>query len=110
MSDNSNKGEMLIRIAELEQKNAELVAQAELLRDAAQKLSFEIACDTSDHNFKGFARLQDVLAATPTQCLSQVKADSHKAGFIMGCEYAGDGFCSDADLNHYAERVKAGEV
>lgn len=52
------------------------LAQASNLLSAAQQLSFEIACDPSEPQFKGFARLQDVMAATPQHHLHEVKAQA----------------------------------
>lgn len=51
----------------------ELQAQVEALKAAAQQLSFEIAHDPSEPEFKSFGRLQDVMAATPVACLAQVR-------------------------------------
>jgi hypothetical protein len=44
----------------------------------------------------------------PEDCLREIQAESRKAGFMMGCEYAGDGFCSDADLINYANLIRKG--
>lgn len=61
-----------------------LSAQVGVLKAAAQQLSFEIAHDPSEPEFKSFGRLQDVMASTPTACLAQVQAEAGRAGFLAG--------------------------
>ncbi len=97
---------------ELLAQNAELVAQVEVLKSCAQQLSFEIANDPSEPDFKSFAQLQDVMAATPSQCLRQIQADAGRDGFVACSDrlYSVFKWSVPEDwADEYASRVKAGE-
>lgn len=70
------------QIAQLTAERDTLAAQVEALRGAAQQLSFEIACDPSEPQFKSFSRLQDVVAENSQHHLRQVRADAGRKGYI----------------------------
>jgi hypothetical protein len=59
------------RIAELEQENAGLLAQAEQLRSAAEQL---LNADDAGDRAAIHDKLNELILKTPAQCLAQVKA------------------------------------
>ena len=59
------------RIAELEQENAGLLAQAEQLRSAAEQL---LNADDAGDRAAIHDKLNELIRKTPAQCLAQVKA------------------------------------
>lgn len=100
--------------------NAELVAQVEVLQDAAIKV-----CLRLDHDgvstfgiAEDIENLQQVVNATPTQCLRDIQAEAGRAGFVAGygkCWRESYGTKPNTDsvdeyADSYADRVKAGEV
>lgn len=98
-------------------QNSELVAQVDQLKELAR---FWIAQseprNASKQEYNTWLALghnSTVMAATPTQHLRDRDAEAGRAGFVAGCEYAGDGFCSIPDAqaaDQYAEKVRRGEV
>ncbi len=109
------------RIAELEQKNSELAAQVEVLRDAATKITLRADNDgvSTGGIMEDVLNLRDAINATSSQCLKRTQAEAGQAGFIAGyskcwTDTTGalkvpSGIISNI-ANRYAERVKAGEV
>ncbi len=95
------------RIAELEQKNAELVAQVEVLKShMAEFAEIDGAFDAAAWESKSILLRQ----ATPTQCLNQIKAEAGRAGYVQAIHDLGyKDSCLTDRANKYAERVKAGE-
>lgn len=104
------------RIAELEQREAELAATVERLRIAALNAISIMPSGQAK------ADLRDAFDDTPEQNLSAVKRDAYRQGFHDGLwrsnnDFNGDEFLqpevdveADFAANEYAERVKRVEV
>ncbi len=95
-------------------QNAELVAQVVDLKSACQ-----LAIDmfkVNDINVPNtIETLEDVVNATPAQCLSDIQAEAGRAGFMACCAWIDSDevkrtYSDEQAANQYAERVKAGEV
>lgn len=120
--DRTKELEMVKRTAnELQQSNAELAAQVELLRNGAQAFSFsftnddEEAKDISESTLCRFADLQDCIAKTPAQCLDEIRAQAGRAGFIAGINarrgieydvHNGDWKAADRAADEYANTIR----
>lgn len=91
------------RIAELEQKNAELMAQNGILHLYAT----ELVCSMTEENCQ---ELRDALMLTPSQCLNQIKAEAvEKSADWLHSNYPHLANPACGLLTHYAERFKSGE-
>lgn len=60
------------------------------------------------------AEVGQLALATPQQHLREIRAEAGRVGFVVGCEYARDYFCSDADKkwfeDNYADKIGWGEL
>lgn len=91
------------------------MAQASNVLSAAQQLSFEIACDPSEPQFKSFARLQDVLDKAPQQHLAErdaqavegaIKFCNHHMAFPVNHGKIADKVIAVDELIMYAENIR----
>ncbi len=82
-----------------------LAAQIEVLKASAQQLSFEIAHDPSEPEFKSFGRLQDVMAATPATCLAPVQAEAFVRGAVWEASRTKGGVVTIEDVREVARSL-----
>jgi hypothetical protein len=98
-------------IAEAAERLDELVAQVEVLKDAANAAY----CNwrSSSDVLGGMRKLMQTVEATPNQCLREIEAKAGRAGYLQGAkEWCKIGNENDelmlSDANEYAERIRQG--
>ena len=107
-------------ILEAADRLGELMAQVEVLKTSLRQAitafrQYELDVDDypSMQHKQMMESLNKASAATPTQCLNQIKADAGRAGFVAGVSFresdkwlSKNEICQDAD--QYAERIRQG--
>ena len=102
---------------QLKQRNAELAAQIELLREAVKgvkRIKDNAALKTS---YAAWRKLNEALEATPAQCLAEVKAQASASAIRSALRTFGNADLSEDEIkrlaNEYANQIrqqaKAGE-